>query len=237
MGIGEKLLVGLASELGTEGVKAATKKFLSQSPDFKEPVINFGLFSNFKDILSYDTVLRELNEIIRLMKPRGRKLEFEKHKFEYDVSFDIIEGCEVPELPWEYDALVEPDSFQDSFDDSIAACCISGFIFWLSPLSLGDKKEMMISAYHLLKIIDLKLQESMQLPIMKLRSFIFIGADEETCLRIRSKLSKKMAEEKLLGNISLESLTDKSMLLVVPLREMLTVIALANSFKRWRWFS
>jgi hypothetical protein len=67
----------------------------------------------------------------------------------------------------------------------------------------------------------------MQLSIMKSRRFAFIGANEETCLRIQLKLSKKMDEQKLPCAINLSSLPKNMMMLIVPLCEVLTAMALA----------
>jgi len=240
MGLFEKIGMGIASSLvvdiGKEGVKEATKRIFSKGADFKEPVINFGLFCNFKEMPSYDIAVSELNEIIRKMKPMGKKLKQGKQSFEYDISWDIFEGCEAPDFSWEQDAIIEEENDCDKDIYVPIASSVSGFTLWLTPLSLGNRREMMISAYHILNKIKLEIQENRLFSIMKNRKFVFIGADVETCKRIHSKLQKKMTKQKLVGNPISQSLTNKTIMLVVPLREQLTAIAVSDSFKKWSVF-
>jgi hypothetical protein len=234
MGILEGIGTKIATDLTVAGAKEVTKRLLSKGADFKEPVIYFGLFCNFKEMPSYDVAKSELTEIILQMNPKGRKLIEDKQSFDYDITWDIFEGCDFPDFSWEQDAVVEEDNeCEEEIDTSLASNCVSGFTFWLAPLPFENRKNMIISAYHILDEINHKIQENLYLSISKNRIFVFIGTDTDTSKGIYSKLLKKMKEQKLAGNPVLQSLTDKAMMLVVPLREQLTAISVAESFKRW----
>lgn len=237
MGVLEGVGAEIAKELTKEGVKEVTKRLLAKGADFKEPVIYFGLFCNFKEMPSYDVASSILNEIIRSMNPKGRKLIEEKQSFNYDVSWDIFEGCDLPDFSWEQDAVIEEETeCEEDVVISLASSCVSGFTFWLIPLPFEKRKDMIVSAYHLLDKINHEIQENRFLSIMKNRIFVFIGTDIETSKGLYSRLLKKMTEQKIAsGNPILQSLTDKAMMLVVPLREQLTAIAVAESFKKWRF--
>jgi len=231
----EKIGSAVAQGLSVEAGKMVVKKVLSSLPTrSKEPVIFFGLFCNFREMPSYDSASSVLNEIILIMHPRGQQLSLDKQTFEYEITWDYVEGCEIPYSSWENDVLMNQDEKQESIDWSMVSNCLSGFILWLSPISLGDKKELMISAYRILDEISRKIQSKFN--ISKINKFIFLILSREENLRVQSRLIKKMEKMKLPGTVDVASISADRMLLTVPLHEMLTAMVFVDSFKLWGLF-
>ena len=234
MGLG--LAAALGAEIAKEVSKAATKEVIKQillsRAGEKDPVIFFGLFCDFKRLTSYEITTTEVNTILERYKPKNQEICYEKQTFKYTVSWQEFRDEELSTPSWEYDALENRDE-DDKPNLAIPAESSSGFVFWLVPLSQGNRKETIVSAYIILDNLNRRLLENVRLSIRKITSFGFLRADRKTCLKIDDRLRKKMKKERLTGNTLVESIPDDRMLLTVPLREMLTARAFADSFKRW----
>jgi len=225
--------VSIAQALGVEAGKVAIQQLLSNlSSKELESVISFGLFCDFKEMPSYDTASSQLNEIILSKHPKGQQLIQDNQTFAYDVFWDYMDGYEIPESSWEYDVLAKRIEDQESIDRSIVSSGVSGFILWLKPLSLSKKKEMMLSAYQILDDISKRTLANPYFSISRINKFAFVVLNQEDCSRIQSRLAKKMEKSRLQETIESAPIRSGKILLTVPLREMLTVLALADSFKR-----
>ena len=56
------------------------------------------------------------------------KLTEDKQSFDYDISWDIFEGCDFPDFSWEQDAVIEEDNeCEEDIDTSLASHCVSGY--------------------------------------------------------------------------------------------------------------
>jgi hypothetical protein len=102
----------------------------------------------------YDVASAELNETLKDFNGSGPSLIQGKNTFDYDISWKTLEGCEIPEEQWEYDAVLEEEV--SDFEEEPAECVL-GFTLWLLPRSLGERKDMIISAYHVLNQIERKI--------------------------------------------------------------------------------
>jgi hypothetical protein len=223
--------IGIASGMAQEGIKLAAKRMFRQNVDSKNPILYFGLWCEFGDMPLYDNARDTLMEVLGNLEKNGMHVVHSKNTFDYDISWKTIEACETPEEPWEYDAIMNEE--EKELGD-MPSECVLGFAFWLWPISQGDRKDMIISAYHLLTYIK-QVQE--KIPVMKSNSFAFIRANNETCLKIHSRLNKKMNENKetkgFLGTVDLQPLSKSMTLLTVPLHELVTAQALSDSFSWW----
>ena len=226
--------IGIASGLGQEGIKLAAQRMFLRYANSKDPVIYFGLWCNFREMPFYDNARDALNEVVSNLERSGSSLVQGKNTFDYDISWRMLEGCEIPHEQWEYDAVIDEET--NDFEEASSEC-VSGFVFWLWPCSLGERKSIIVSAYHILSQIDLKVQGNKQLPKMKTTSFAFVRANKETCLKIHSRLNSKIngndETKGFLGTVDEAPLSENMMLLTVPLREFVVAKALADSFSIW----
>jgi hypothetical protein len=87
------------------------------------------------------------------------------------------------------------------------------------------------------RAIDRKVQGNKQLPVMRIASYAFIRANKETCLKIQSRLIKKIngndETRGFLGTVDEAPLSEKMMMLTIPLHEFVVAKALADSFSIW----
>jgi hypothetical protein len=234
MGLG--LAAALGAEVAKEASKAATKEIIKQillsRVGEKDPVIFFGLFCDFKRLTSFDVTNMEVNAVLERYKPKNQEICFEKQTFKYAVSWQEFKDEELSNPSWEYDALANNNEDEDT-NLTIPTESSSGFVLWLVPLSQGNRKETIVSAYIILDDLNRRLLENVRLSIRKITSFGFLRADRKTCLKVDDRLRKKMKKERLVGNTLVESIPNERMLLTVPLRELLTAKAFADSFKLW----
>lgn len=228
--------VGLATGLAQDGTKLAARKMLTQDAKSKDPILYFGLWVNFREAKpSFDETRAALNDALHAISRNGTSLTQDSNTFDHDITWKTVEGCEYPiDQQWENDALLEQE--QDFFSD-LPPECVSGFALWLWPSSLSKRKGLIISAYRMLKLINGKLQEDRRVPKMKCSTFAFIRANSELCLKIHSRLSKRIngndETKGLLGTIDIASVSSDTILLTVPLKELIVAEALADSFSPW----
>jgi hypothetical protein len=231
--------VGLVSGLGQDGTKLAAKRLLEHNVDSKDPVLYFGLWVNFRDNNPpQDDIRLVLNESLGEFSRNGngKHLTHNNNIFDFDVTWKTLEGCEFPaEQPsWDSDALVDEET--DMLDE-LPSECVIGFAIWLWPRSLSDRKELIMSAYHILKVINCKLQENSSTPKMKSSIFSFVRANNQLSLQIHNRLTKRVNGNKetkgFIGTIDIAPLSNDIVLLTIPLREIVVAEALADSFSFW----
>lgn len=221
-------------EGGKEAGKAALRQLISKFDREKEPILFFSLFCRFKELPSFDLVSSEVNTILENTPLKGQEFELDKHTFRYWLSWDEFEGCEVPEDSWELDTYANPIEDKESLDWSLVSKCISDFTLWVFPLSYGNNKEStIVSVYRILARIKSELLDNQRLDIGKIAIFSYVRADTSMCSRIQKKLNDKLKEQKLEGNVYVETIANDRSLLTVSLQEQVYATALADSFKRW----
>jgi hypothetical protein len=233
--LGAKIIGSAVLDEGTkEATKSALKQLLTKFDKENDPVIFFGLFCTFKELPSFDVASSQINTIWESTSLKAPEFVFDKYTFNSALSWDELEGCEIPDDDWELDTYATVQENPEDLDYSAASTCISGFTIWVYPVSQSNNKEGIIdSAYRVLAEIKRKLLDNRRLIIRKAEIFGFVRADESMCLRVEKKLTKKMREQKLDGNVYVETVPNQRHLLTVPLRERMYALAFGEAFKRW----
>lgn len=228
MEIGVAFAKGAATKAGEMALEGTINHLFSKDDKF---IVFFGLFCDFREMPSYDEAGAEFNHVLSKTDASGLRITKDGHSFTYVTHWDSMDGCELPESRWEYDALIESAEDEEDVEESIISQCVSGLIIWLVPMSQGNTKEMMLSAYRCLESLEQGLREDTKLLVSKSRVFAFVRSDESTISGIGRRLRKKMNKSKLEGAIDSSSLAAGQALMTVPLKDSLTVISLADSIK------
>lgn len=135
LGAGAKVGEGLLAEGMKQAGMVALKQLFSKFDTEKDPVIFFSLFCSFKELPSFDIASSQLNMIMEKTSIKSQEFVAGKHTYRYGLSWDELEGCEVPNTSWEPDTYAFHQEDRESIDWSVAATCVSGFSLWIFPVS------------------------------------------------------------------------------------------------------
>jgi hypothetical protein len=228
----EKVGVEIGTSLAKEGAKIISRQAFMQNISTKDPIIYFGLWCNFRESKpKFDDARSALSDALSTISES-------KNTFDKDITWKTFDGYDVSiDQSWENDALVDPTD--TNFEDATMECVL-GFVLWLYHSSLSNRRDTIVSAYRIFRKINEKLELDGRVPKMKTTSFAFIKANNELCLKIHSRLLKKIngnSETKgLVGTIDLAPLSETMMVMTVPIKEVIVAESLADSFSFWgKW--